>query len=143
MTATGQCDFLTPVDDGVRRLIGDMPFQTRYGLVVVPDGFPTNLFSVVPDTKYPDFWKASILHDFMYSEIRKKNPDRTIQKKRHADQAFYDEMLIQSAVIFGKLQYHVGTAMAVDEFHKLLKLSKLYYRGVSGLLGRIYQIFAD
>jgi len=137
------CDFLEQLGEGEWRTTKELKFKTRYGDVVVPAGFDTDLFSVVPNTKFPDFWKASILHDRLYYLINKKDPDRLIKKRRHADLALYDEMLIQSAVIFGKLQDYCGLEMAVDTFHSLLRTSKIYYHGVSGVLGRIYQFFAE
>jgi hypothetical protein len=136
-----QCTFLSPIDSKWQ-LTQELHFRTRFGEVVVPAGFVTDLFSAVPNTRYPDFWKASILHDWLYHLIRENNPNRPCKHKRHADVVFYDEMLIQSAVIFGKLQDYVGTEMAVDEFRKLLRRSWAYYKGVAGVVGRIYQFFA-
>ena len=135
------CDFLSK-NGNKWMLTRSLPFKTRYGEIEAPEGFETDLFTAVWDTRFPDFWKAAVLHDLLYHEIRHKNPHRLIKHKWQADQCFYDEMLIQSAIIFGKLQDHVGTEMAVDEFQKLLKLSKLYYKGVSGVLGRLYQWIA-
>ena len=136
------CDFLTK--SGKKwKLTKSLPFKTRYGQIEAPEGFETDLFTGVWDTRYPDFWKSAILHDLLYHEIRNKNPHRMVKYKMQADIAFRDEMLIQSAIIFGKLQEYVGTEMAVDEFRRLLKTTKLYYNGVSGILGRVYQFFAD
>ena len=135
------CDFLTK-NGNKWMLTRSLPFKTRYGGIEAPESFETDLYTLVPNTRYPDFWKPSILHDYVRAMLKLKLPDFPIKNVWQSDIVFYDEMLIQSAIIFGKLQDHVGTEMAVDEFQKLLKLSKLYYKGVSGVLGRLYQWIA-
>jgi hypothetical protein len=141
MIAT-DCDFLEQIGQGRWRTTRRLQFKTRFGEVDVPAEFETDLFTVVGNTKYPDFWKAAILHDYLYHLIRTKCPSRLIQTRRQADIVFYDEMLIQSAVIFSKLQNYVSLDMAVAEFLSLLKTSRRYYWGVSGIFGRVYQAFA-
>jgi len=137
------CRFLEQVNARKWIQTCELRFNTRYGEVWIPVGTTTDLFTIVPDTKYPDFWKAAILHDRLYWLLKQKELPCPIRFKLQADIAFRDEMLIQSAIIFGKLQEAVGTEHAVDEFQKLLKTTKLYYNGVSGIFGRVYQFFAD
>jgi hypothetical protein len=137
------CDFLEQIGKGKWRTTRKLEFKTRFGEVDIPEGFETDLFTLVADTQYPDFWKAACLHDYLCWLLKQKEIACPIRFRLQADIAFRDEMLIQSAIIFGKLQEAVGTEHAVDEFQKLLKTTKLYYNGVSGIFGRVYQFFAD
>jgi hypothetical protein len=136
--STTECNFLCQLSPRQWETTRALPFRTRYGEVEVPSGYITNLFTGVPNTPYPDFWKASVLHDYARDQVAKEVEGRIIKTRRQADIAFYDEMLVQSAIIFGKLQEFQPMDRAVEEFRFLLRTSWVYYRGVAGVIGSVY-----
>jgi len=130
--------FLIPVASDLWDTTRELRFNTREGEVIVPIGFRNNLYTGVSNTNYVRFWLPAVLHDFACEQIRLNIPDRVIRTKRQADLIFYDEMLVQSALIMLDLREVEGTAFAIAEYRSLLRRSWIYYKGVSGPLGTVY-----
>lgn len=137
MERQSESNWLIKVGDNRWRTTAAISFETRFGEVIVPEGFEFDKFSCVPNTPYPEFWKASLLHDYTRSRL-KTNPLVNVNTKKKTDIIFLDEMLIQSSVIFNRLREEVGMKKAIKVYIKLIKLSFLYYQGVRGFFGTIY-----
>ena len=114
-------------------------FTTRYGDVLIEEGTLTDLFSCVDNTGHPEFWLAALLHD----ETRRRR--RELGWTRHmTDLVFRDEMMLQSFNIYTRMLDEGWTkADATEELWRLLHKTRLYYKGVSGILGTLYMIFND
>lgn len=123
--------WLEATNDGRWRLTQNLTFQTDKGEIMVPRGFVTDLFTDVPDTGYPDFWKASILHDYLLVRLHGGNPALGYETRPKCDDAFYCEMIVQSMNIFNMLREVAGTRSSIRTFVRLIKVSEVYYYGVS------------
>jgi hypothetical protein len=130
-------DWCEEVAPGRWKTTRPISFETRHGEVMVPHGFCWDKFSCVDDTEHPEFWLASLLHDFCRYMLAWGGVAE-INTRRKTDVVFLDEMLIQAAAIFAKLRETQGTLLAVQEYISLIKRSFIYYRGVRGIFGTIY-----
>jgi len=137
---------MTPIDQrwlrkvsyNLRETTREIRFETRYGEVIVPEGFRFDKFSHVPDTPYPEFWKAALLHDYTRRELLKRGSTCVVDTLKKTDIVFRDEMLVQSAIIFIKLREEHGMKFCVKVYLGLLTRAFVYFRGVRSLPGRLY-----
>jgi len=109
----------------------EIAVYTPVGVVGVPELFETDLFSAVPDTKHPEFWLASVVHDFM-----RKSKDWT---RAEADIAF--GYIMHDAAVGIRERMLAGNKSereANKECIRLMRVASLYLVGVSGLLGSGY-----
>jgi len=117
----------------------DVEFNTRYGLVFIPEFTVTDLYSKVPNTGHPEFHLPPLLHDHVRNVRRPMGWSR-----RMTDIVFKDEMVLQSFRIYERLMASgVPRDKALNELWSLLRRSDIYYRGVSGIIGTIYMLFTE
>ena len=105
--------------------------NTAVGAVTIPELFETDLFSAVPDTNHPEFWLASVAHDFM----RRSDEWNRVE----ADIAF--GYIMQDAAVTVRERLLAGNKSertANDECIRLMRVASLYLLGVSGLIGSGY-----
>lgn len=108
-----------------------MTVHTPVGAIDIPELFDTDLFSKVPDTKHPEFWLASVVHDFMR---RSKDWSRL-----QADIAFGYLMQGAAITIRERMLAEGATEREADkECIRMMRVAALYLIGVSGLLGSGY-----
>ena len=100
---------------------------TPLGVVAIPELTETDLFSAVPDTKHPEFWLASVVHDFM-----RRSKDWT---RAQADIAF-GYLMQDAAVSIRERMLAEGATerQANKECIRLMRVASLYLVGVSGIL---------
>jgi len=109
----------------------ELRIQTDGGEVVIPTGFPTDLFTAVPDTKHQEFWLAAVLHDYLLWLLRQGCPAKGFETRPKIDDAFYGEMIFQSVQVYLKAYPVLGKREAIKGLKQLIKVSEAYYLGVT------------
>ena len=125
------CDWLAQVERRLWVTTHKMTVGTPVGDVTIPDAFETDLFSKVPDTDHPEFWLASVVHDFMRKSKR--------WTRAQADIAFGYIMNDAAVVIRARMLEEGASERQADKVCiRLMRVGSLYLVGVSGLLGSAY-----
>lgn len=136
--------WLRKIDHNLWETTQPLYFETDRGEVIIPAGFTTDLFTVVAGEdnwlQYPDFAKASILHDYLIVRLKEGKPVPGFDKRKHCDDAFYAEMITQAALIFAYIEPAIGKRDAIDVLLKLIKTADRYYYGVRAF-GWLWQLF--
>lgn len=74
-------------------VMAPLVYESRYGVIVVPVDYPTDLASVprfawrIVRPDHPTARRAAVVHDYIYTDLTQ------VFLKRHADQIFYDALL--------------------------------------------------
>lgn len=122
------------VSPGLWRTAFYIEFDTIVGKYGIAEGILTDLFTVVPDTGYYRFQKASLLHDCMR---------RDTKTQRHvADVCFFFEMLAAVRDIREALMKTDCPQDVIDaEVARLSRVACLYMLGVNSWIGTLYLKF--
>ena len=127
------CDWLAQVERRLWVTTHAMTVRTPVGDVVIEDGFGTDLFSKVPDTDHPEFWLASVVHDFMRTS--------PLWTRLEADIAFGFLMHTATITIRERMAVERNERQANKECIRLMRVASLYLIGVSGVIGSGYIAF--
>ena len=133
------CDWLVQTGRRTWVTTQELTVYAAVGAVVVPSAFDSDLFSKVPNTDHPEFWLASVVHDFM-----RRSKDWT---------------RVEADIVFGELMFNAAIEIRLSmlmvpdedtvslEEHtrkankaciRLMRVSSLYLLGVSGMVGSTY-----
>jgi len=132
--------WLKQIDDNLWEVVEPLRFMTDKGQVEIAPPFRTDLYTMVPNTPYPLMWLPPVLHDFLLKRLQAGKPVPGFEKRKDIDIAFYNEMVVQAALVFMDQVPILGKAQAIKILLKLLRLSEMYYYGVRGY-GWLWQLF--
>ena len=124
------CDWLSQVKRRRWVTTRNLSVPTPVGLVVIDAPFETDLFSKVPDTNHPEFWLASVVHDYMRTS--------KAWTRKEADIAFCFLMTQAAIDIRARMANVSDERTANKECIRLMRVASLYLIGVSGVIGSVY-----
>ena len=116
---------------------GPLEVGTPFGIIQIPETYPTDLYTFVYDTPHPEFRKAAILHDWCCDELRKYGRvldvegNVAIRTQSQADLAFLVTMIQSIRQIVIRLLHEGNETSAAALEAAMLGIRVLvYYKGV-------------